>query len=510
MLKTIKSLNHSKGTGDFSIPKQIFHCIPNELATILTSLINITFETGIFPESLKIVKVIPIFKNKGSEFETNNYRPISLLSNVDKIFEKLVHNRLTSFFNKHNLFYNKQFGFRRAHSTYHTLISLTEKIRQSLDKGQFSCGVFIDLQKAFDTVNIDILLRKLELYGIRGNCNKWFRSYLTGRRQYVTVNGKSSGFKHILHGVPQGSVLGPLLFIMYINDLPNALIFSESTLFADDTCLLYSNSSLKSIERHLNIDLKRLFKWLCANKISLNVSKTEVLLFRNIHKSINHNVGLKLNGKILNFSDSVKYLGVYLDSHLSWKTHFEMLSKKLGKTNGLISKLRHFAPRSILLSFYNSFFDSHLRYACQIWAQSSISPRILKLQKQAMRLITFSKFNSHTSPIFLHLQILKLNDLVKLLNIQLISSILNKSSPVALCNIYNLQKLPHYHFTRGNAYGLLQRPQCNTFKYGTNSIIYQSIVQWNELQLHFPRSDLTALSKSKLTELCKTIIFSKY
>ena len=157
-------------------------------------------------------------------------------------------------------------------------------------KDIFSCGVFIDLQKAFDTVDHDILFRKLELYGIRGICNQWFRSYLKGRKQYVSLNGKKSDYKQVLHGVPQGSVLGPLLFIIYINDLPNSLIFSDPTLFADDTCLLYSNSSLKLINKRLNIDLKRLFKWLCANKISLNVSKTEVLLFHNKHKNINHNV----------------------------------------------------------------------------------------------------------------------------------------------------------------------------------------------------------------------------
>ena len=164
MLKTLSSLNFSKSTGDFSIPKQIFSLIPHDLSYVLTSLINLTFETGIFPSSLKIVKVIPIFKNKGSKLDINNFRPISLLSNIDKIFEKLVHNRLTSFLIKHNLLFNKQFGFRQSHSTNQALITLTESIRKSLDNGHFSCGVFIDLQKAFDTVDHDILLRKLELY----------------------------------------------------------------------------------------------------------------------------------------------------------------------------------------------------------------------------------------------------------------------------------------------------------------------------------------------------------
>ena len=315
----------------------------------------------------------------------------------------------------------------------------------------------------------------------------------------------------VLHGVPQGSVLGPLLFIIYINDLPNALIFSDPSLFADDTCLLYSNWSLRLIEKRLNIDLKRLFKWLCANKISLNLSKTEVLLFHNVHKTINHNVRLKLNGKVLYFSHSVKYLGVYLDDLLSWKSHFVMLYTKLRKANGLISKLRHFAPKSILLKFYNSFFESHLRYACQIWAQDPNScKRIFKLQKQCVRLLTFSNFHASSSPIFLDLRILKLPDLVKLLNIISISSVLTNSAPQALINIYSLNQYSDSHNTRGYALGLLVRPVKRTKSYGLNSIVYQSVVQWNELQLRFPNSDISIMSTPKISKLYKSIIFNTY
>ena len=195
----------------------------------------------------------------------------------------------------------------------------------------------------------NILLHKLEFHGIRGNCKKWFESYLKGRKQYVSLNRKNLDYRQNLHGVPQGSVLGPLLFI--INDLPNVFLYSDATLFADDTCLLYSNSSLNCIEKHLNVDLKRLFKWLCADKISLNVSKTEVLLFRNTHKIINQSVRLKLNGKTLPLSTSVKYLEIQLDDHLSWRFHFESLAIKLRKSNGVISRLRHYIPQSILLLF---------------------------------------------------------------------------------------------------------------------------------------------------------------
>jgi hypothetical protein len=319
MVKIIRSLNSSKASGPYSIPSKIFDSLPFEIADLLTKIINLSFETGIFPDSLKIVKVIPIFKNKGSNQDQNNYRPISLSSNVDKIFEKLVHARLISFLDKHEILFKRQFGFRKGHSTTHTLINLTEEIRKHLDKGQFSCGVFIDLQKAFDTVDHNILLRKLELYGIRGLGNNWFRSYLTNRKQYVYLSGAKSRTLRILHGVPQGSVLGPLLFILYINDLHNAILHSETTHFADDTSLTYSDQSLKTIERRLNVDLKFLFKWLSSNLISLNVAKTVVVLFRNERKTPDFNIRLKLNGKYLELSETIKYLKSLLE--LSLKLH---------------------------------------------------------------------------------------------------------------------------------------------------------------------------------------------
>ena len=286
------------------------------------------FATGIYPDKLKTAKFIPVFKNKGDNLELSKYRPISLLSNLNKIFEKLVYSRLYSFLNLHNCIYELQFGFRAKHSCNHAF-SLTEQIREALDDNKFVCGIFVNFQKAFDTVDHKILLKKLDYYGIKGIANKWFESYLQNRQQFVCING----FKNTImkYGVPQGSVLGPLLFLIYINDLHKALSYSKTRHFADDTSLIIVGDTLKKIQNQINIDLKLLCKWLKANKISLNASKTELLIFRDPRKKINFDLRIKVDGKKLIPCRYMKYLGIVIDDHLNWNAHLAVQSPKLSR-----------------------------------------------------------------------------------------------------------------------------------------------------------------------------------
>ena len=415
VITCISSLNINKSSGPFSIPTRILHLIKNDIAKPLSDIINLSFCTGTFPTKLKIAKVIPVFK-KDSLLNCSNYRPISLLSNIDKIFEKLMYTRVIDFLEKSRSIYPLQFGFRKHHSTNDALLNITENIRSSLDKGQFACGIFVDLQKAFDTVDHAILLKKLEHYGIRGIGNSWFKSYLTNRSQYVSISGFDSRLNHILHGVPQGSVLGPLLFLLYINDLHNAIKYCMVHHFADDTNLLIYDKSLKSLQKKVNIDLKLLCHWLNSNKISLNAKKTEYILFRQKQKIINFNLKLKLNGKMLFPSNYLKYLGIFLDEHLNWKKHTDILSSKLRRANGALSKLRHFVPPGTLKSVYYAIFDSHLSYGSQIWGQNqnSVTNRIFILQKSAMRIMSNIPRRTHSSPLFHNLGVLKLSDKIKL------------------------------------------------------------------------------------------------
>ena len=312
ILDVIKELEN-KSTGPFSIPVDLLKMIPDLIIFPLCEIINLSFSTGKFPDSLKIAKVIPIFKS-GSVLEVTNYRPISLLSIFDKIIEKLLYKQLYDFLSNNNILFDNQFGFRKNRSTTLALIQITERIRESIDNKKFGCGIYIDLSKAFDTVNHDILLKKLEHYGVRDTSLIWFKSYLKNRKQYVYVNGESSSLEILTCGVPQGSVLGPLLFLIYINDLPNISKSLEFFLFADDTNIYFENASLKTLERTINTELKKLSNWLIINRLSLNLSKTNFVIFHPYNKKVPYNVTLIISRKAINESQQIKYLGI-----ISWK-----------------------------------------------------------------------------------------------------------------------------------------------------------------------------------------------
>ena len=225
-----------------------------------------------FPNQLKMANVIPLYKSEDPML-FNHYRPVSLLCVLSKVFEKIMYTRLLDFFEKFKIIHDNQFGFRKGRSTHMALMILMDKIAKSLENGELVIGVFLDFSKAFDTVNHDVLLQKLQHYGIRGSALKWFQSYLSDRCQYVTYNGQESSKKAINCGVPQGSILGPLLFIIYINDLSNVCNHMMSLLFADDTNLFVSGKDVIKLQQEVEMDLNKISEWLKINKLSLNIKK---------------------------------------------------------------------------------------------------------------------------------------------------------------------------------------------------------------------------------------------
>ena len=498
VLKTINLLNLDKATGPHSIPGKILDLLKHELSKTLSILINLSFSNGAFPSALKIAKVIAIFKNKGSPLLCSNYRPISLLSNVDKIYEKIIYKRLHSFLTQHNILYPQQFGFRKSHSTAHALLSITQKLYNALDSGKFAYAVFIDLEKAFDTVDHSILLGKLEHYGIRGIPLNLIKSYLSNRSQFASVSGANSLKSIMKHGVPQGSVLGPLLFLLYINDLSRAILHGDVLHFADDTNLLHVNRSLPLLQKLCEKDLNRLCTWLSANKISINADKTQFLVFRpnNCTKYKDFTCRLKIQRNVIMPSKYLRYLGVLLDQDLSWKPQIDLLASKLKRTNGSLSKLRHFLPNNILLQVYFALFQSRLTYCSQSWGQPSSTylQRICTLQNQAVRLMTFSQPRAHAAPIFSDLCLLRFADLVQLQNLLLIHKIRTRpcSLPPSLINNFSID-FSHARATRGQSTGLINRPTYSTTKYGLHSTKSHLITSWNSF---LSQSDLSVLDLS--------------
>ena len=498
----ISSLDKNKSSGPHSIPTNILHLLKNQICIPLNKIFNLSFATGKHPDVLKISKTIPIFK-KGSRLLVSNYRPISLLSNLNKILEKLVHSRVYKFLEDFQCIYSLQFGFRKKHSTNHALTDITETIRQALDNKKFACGVFVDLQKAFDTVNHDILIAKLDHYGIRGLANDWFSSYLKNRSQFVSILGYNSSTKPVNHGVPQGSVLGPLLFLIYINDLHSSIKKSKVYHFADDTNLLNINKSPKKMQKEVNFDLKILYKWLLANKISLNCDKTEIIFFHKPGESA-PNLKIKMNGHRIVPSKKLRYLGIYLDETLNGGFHCQILSKKLKRANGMLCKARHYISKDDLKILYYALFSSHLIYGCQIWGQTlnSFNTKITTLQNRALCIITFSDFYAHRNPLYANLNILKLEDQVKLQNCLFVYDVLTKVSPICFHKYFTLTKTIHPLNTKNAKLGCLFVTNSGTVTYGLNSITNKCISNWNDITKKF-NVDLLSVKRHQLKKRIK-------
>ena len=340
----------------------------------------------------------------------SNYRPVSLLCSLSKVLEKIMYNRVISFLNENDVLFKYQFGFRKSHSTYLALTVLMDKLIKSLENGNYVIGVFLDFSKAFDTVDHKILLAKLCHYGIRGSALDWFSSYLTNSKQFVTYNNERSELMNINCGAPQGSILGPLLFLIYINDLTNVCKFIMPIFFADDSNLFQDGESLNEIENILNEELNEIMKWLKVNKLTLNVDKTQCMLFT--RKKCNTKLSIKIENSFLTQVTKTKFLGIIIDEKLNWKDHILYISNKISKATGVIIKARMLGKRA-LLSLNYSLVYPYLTYCCKVWGATYLyNIEILnKLQKKAMRIICSQSKYAHTEPVYKELKILDVKNI---------------------------------------------------------------------------------------------------
>ena len=424
-----------------------------QLAKPLCHIFNLSFNQGIVPLQMKIAKIIPIHKG-GDRSSMDNYRPISLLSCFSKILKKIVCKRLTTFLENNNLISNSQFGFRTGHSTIHPMVKLMNFVSEALNKKQHSIAIFCDLRKAFDTCNHSLLFRKMEKMGIKGITLEWFKNYLTGRKQFVSLNGISSSLLNSTIGVPQGSILGPILFLIYINDLPYCSTLL-ALLFADDTTLLASGDNIEDLIQYVNSEFKKIVTFFRANMLSLHPEKTQFILFSNsnIVKSKEINLFIDMNNvnendpnlikkikRILSNSEfpAVKFLGVLFDPDLNFKMQIHHISSKISKSLYILRCVKNILSEKALKTLYYSLVHCHLIYGIHIWSSTSISNlNELKVkQKNAIRTITLSKYNAHTLPLFKNLKILPLDSLIYFFKLQFMNKYVQGLLPISFNNVW--------------------------------------------------------------------------
>ena len=337
----VKPLGRSKAQGHDEIPTSLLIEGIDFIAEPLSDLVNRCLESSLFPTSEKLSKIVPIYKADERSI-MNNYRPISLLPVLSKVFEYVVHGQLYNYLKDNNLLSHSQFGFRKHSSTQHAVTLFNDGLRQNMDKGHMTGAVFVNLRKAFDTVDHARLLSKLSIYRIRNKELNWFESYLFDRKHFVLFDGVKSDTHSVCCGVPQGSVLGPPLFFLLINDVELHFKYSQIILYADDT-VKYSNKCCENIQEHLNSDLELVGNWFSANNLVVNLkkSKTECVMFGTHCKtSRSSKLDLKIHGTQITESNGYEYLGVYMDKNLSFHEYLNKTLKKASSRVRMLSRIR--------------------------------------------------------------------------------------------------------------------------------------------------------------------------
>ena len=486
--------NTSAGFDDINV-KVVKRVIPF-IVKPLCAIFNQCISQGKFPNKMKIAKVIPVFKG-GAPDVMSNYRPISVLPIFSKILEKCIYNRLYSFISKCNIINNNQYGFRAGHSTSSALVNFVQKVVRAIDNKEILIGLFLDLSKAFDTLDHQILLNKLHLYGIRGSVLDLFKSYLTNRKQHVVIENVKSENQQIKCGVPQGSILGPLLFLLYINDISHISHILQCILFADDTSIFLSHKNKNTLQTIFNQEINLISQWLSENKLTINIKKTHFMVFTKKKCSIN-DFSINMCGSLVKQVSSLKFLGVTIDNKLDWSDHINVVCNTLSKNIGILYKLKHF-PKSILKMLYNSFILPYLYNNNIVWGNASATSldRIVKLQKRVVRIINHAPYLAKTSPIFCSLKILRFNDLyLYQVGIFMYLCYIN-ALPESLLAYFNLNHNVHSYNTRNANNFHLPKARLTFFQ---NSILFHGPKIWNSLPPSIKESISLKVFKTKLKD----------
>ena len=499
VIKLLNGLSNCKATGLDKISGRILKVAVNSIAPSLTHIFNHALISNCFPDEWKMARLVPIHK-KGPRDLIENYRPISILPVISKIMERILYEQIYQYLSDNSLLTEYQYGFRKMHSTVSALLDSTNSWYVNMDRKMFNLVVLLDLKKAFDTIDHSILLSKLELYGITGNALSMIRSYLSGRNQKCQLGDKMSTARRIECGIPQGSILGPLFFLIYINDLPQCLNHATARLFADDTNLIVAGVSIQEIESNMNRDLAHVNEWLLANKLSLNVVKTEFILIGSAQKlnSIVIQPNIEINQVKINQVGNATVLGVEIDDRLSWHSHIDKVAKKVTSGIGAIRKIRDLVDRETLISVYNALINPHFDYCSEVWDTMGVglSNRLQKLQNRAARVIM--NFSSDI-PGPEALDALGWENLVTRrakTKAKTMYKVLNKLAPSPLEKLFEHKRNITQYNLRGSSTSL-QLPQPKTEKL-KKSFSYDGAKVWNSLSADVRGSATFTIFKTRL------------
>ena len=496
LIKLIRDLK-PKSPGPDGIRPKLIRNIADEIVDPLLYIFNLSISTGQVADDLKLAKVVPLYK-KGEKYLPGNYRPISLLNVFDKLLERIMYNRLYRHLQVNNVLYEYQFGFRKNFSTILALLDVTDSIYENIDDGNSGVGIYVDLQKAFDTVNHDILLYKLFNYGIRGVVHDWFVSYLSRRQQFVQVDTVMSSIAKITCGVPQGSVLGPLLFLIYVNDIGNAVPKHKVKLFADDTNIFIFSNGLADLEMKSTNCINALNNWFLSNKLTLNLSKTCYMTF--CHNQLT-NLNVSVNGQRIEKVTSCKYLGILLDNETKWIHHVNSVYSKLIKFTSIFHKLRDKLPKPILRQIYFTFVYPHILYGIELYANtySKYLDKLTVLNNKLLRTLQNKPIITPVQELYFEYNVLPIPQLHEFQLILFVHKFLHH--PQLLPDVFHknryfvLNEQIHVHNTRNKS--KIHIRSYSTSR-GQRNVKYKAAFLWNNLPQALQETSSTHSFKRQL------------